>query len=94
MALELKHPAAVAGLLISVFTGLVAALLWLMPKPFTRFEYLIAGTAATALTLLVLLMVLTPGVRETFRRFFQKNRADAPIPSASSRTVRRSEQSS
>jgi len=99
---ELKHPAAVAGLLISLFAGLVAALLWLLPKPFTRFEYMIAGTSATALTLLVVFIILTPGVAVTFRRMFRKHGIDpagpspnpAANPSAKLRTVRRSEQSS
>lgn len=90
MTLELKRPAALAGLLISVFAGLVAALLWLMPKPYTKFEFMIAGTAATALTLLVLFLVLTPGVLDTFRRMFRKHSA----PESIFRTVRRSEQSS
>ena len=94
MTLELKRPAAVAGILISVFAGLVAALLWLLPKPFTRFEYLITGTAATGFTLLVLFLVLTPGAGATFLRMFRKNGLGAMIPSAESRTVRRSEQSS
>ncbi|HMC58251.1 MAG TPA: hypothetical protein VKJ01_03570 [Candidatus Solibacter sp.] len=41
MTLELKNPASVTGLLIAHFPGLVAALLWLMPKPFTKFECMI-----------------------------------------------------
>jgi ABC-type nickel/cobalt efflux system permease component RcnA len=90
VTLELKNPAALAGLLISLFTGLVAALLWLMPKPFSRLEYMIAGTAATALTLLVTLLVLTPGATAMFRRKFRQSGTDA----ARRRTVRRSEQSS
>jgi hypothetical protein len=94
VTLELKRPAAVAGILISVFAGLVAALLWLMPKPFTRFEYLIAGTAATGFTLLVLFFVLTPGVAETFLRMFRKSGMGEIISPAEPRTVRRSEQSS
>ena len=79
MTLEFKRPATLAGLSISVFAGLVAALLWLMPKPATRFEYMIAGTAATALTLLVLFLVLAPGARKAFRRLLSKNRKDAAI---------------
>ena len=51
---------------------------------------MIAGTAATALTLLVLFLVLTPGVLDTFRRMFRKSGAPASV----FRTVRRSEQSS
>ena len=106
VALELKHPASVAVMLISLFAGLVAALLWLLPKPFTRFEYMIAGTAATALTLLMVFLVLTPGVAGTFRRMFRTHvphsGTDAAGPSATHsvddsaklRTVRRSEQSS
>ena len=90
MTLGLKNPAAVAGLLISLFAGLVAALLWLMPRPFTRLEYMIAGSAATALTLLLVLCLLTPGVQAAFRRMFRKNGTEAAMP----RTVRRSEQSS
>lgn len=90
MTLELKRPAAVAGMLISVFAGLVAALLWLMPKPFTRFEYMIAGTAATAFTLFVLFLLLTPGATETFLRFFRKQ----ATAKTARRTVRRSEQPS
>jgi hypothetical protein len=99
VTLELKRPAAMAGILISVFAGLVAALLWLLPKPFTRFEYLITGTAATGFTLLVLFLVLTPGVQDTFLRMFRKKAMDTIIGDAiigedGPRTVRRSEQSS
>jgi len=90
VTLELKRPAALAGLSISVFAALVAALLWLMPKPATRFEYMIAGTAATAVTLLVLFLVLAPGARKAFRRLLSKNRKDAAIP----RTSQKSEKSS
>ena len=90
MTLGLKNPAVVAGLLISLFAGLVAALLWLMPRPYTRLEFMIAGSAATALTLLVAFCVLTPGVQVTFRRLFRKNGSEETMP----RTVRRSEQSS
>jgi uncharacterized membrane protein YozB (DUF420 family) len=95
---EIKRPAAVAVMLISIFAGLVAALLWLMPKPFTRFEYLIAGTAATVFTLLALFLVLTPGASATFRRILRRDGTGADIastgPAASPRTVRRSGQSS
>lgn len=85
-----KHPAAVAGLLISFFAGLVGALLWLMPKPFTRLEYMIAGTAATALCLVMFMLILTRGAPEAFRTMFRRAGAAEPTP----RTVRRSEQSS
>lgn len=87
--LQPKQPAAVAGLLISFFAGLVGALLWLMPKPFTRFEYMIAGAAATSLCLLVCLLILTRGAPEAFRSLFRKGTGNA-----TPRTVRRSEQSS
>jgi hypothetical protein len=49
-----------AGILIGMLAFLISVLLWLMPKPFSRFEYMIAGTAATVSSLLVVFFWLNP----------------------------------
>jgi len=88
--LQPTRPASIAALVISVFAGVVAVLLWLMPKPLTRLEYMIAGAAGTSLCLLPLLLILTRGAPKAFPSLFRRAGRGKTRP----RTVRKSERSS
>lgn len=51
MTLKLKRAVLPAAGTLLVFVALAEWLLWLMPPPHRRFEYMIAGTAATVAAL-------------------------------------------
>jgi hypothetical protein len=54
----MNRPAVMIGSLLLVFALLVALFLLLLPTPYKPFEYMLAGTAATALTLVALFLFL------------------------------------
>jgi hypothetical protein len=51
VTLKFKHAAILAAAGLLVFVALAKCLLWLMPPPLGRLQYMIAGTAATAAAL-------------------------------------------
>jgi len=54
VTIEIKPPVVLIASLILIFTALVGILLWVIPGDRRPFDYLVAGTFATAITLLVL----------------------------------------
>lgn len=56
MTLEIKPPVILIASLILIFTALIGILLWIIPGERQPFDYMVAGTFATAITLLVLFL--------------------------------------
>jgi uncharacterized membrane protein len=53
VTLEIKPPVILLVGLILLFTALIGILLWVIPGERRAFDYMVAGTFATAITLLV-----------------------------------------
>ena len=56
MTIEIKPPAILAASLILIFAVLIGILLWVIPGERQPFDYMVAGTFATAITLVVLFL--------------------------------------
>jgi hypothetical protein len=54
VTLEIKPPVILIAGLILIFTALIGILLWVIPGDRKPFDYMVAGTFATAIILLVL----------------------------------------
>lgn len=54
MTIEIKPSVILMVSLILLFTALIGILLWVIPGERKPFDYMVAGTFATAITLLVL----------------------------------------
>lgn len=54
MTVEIKPQVILIASVILIFTALIGILLWVIPGDRQPFDYMVAGTFATAITLLVL----------------------------------------
>ena len=56
MTLEIKPPVILIAGLILIFAALIGLLLWVIPGERHAFDYMVAGTFATAITLLAVFL--------------------------------------
>ena len=56
MTVEIKPPVVLIASIVLVFSAVIALMLWAIPGDRRPFEYMVAGTFATALTLLVVFL--------------------------------------
>lgn len=56
VTLEIKPPVILIASLILIFVALIAVLLWALPGERRPFDYMVAGTFATAITLVALFL--------------------------------------
>jgi len=57
VTLEIKPPVILIASLILIFTALIGILLWVIPGDRRPFDYMVAGTFATAITLFAIFLV-------------------------------------
>ena len=56
MTIEIKPSVILIALLVLIFSVLIGILLWMIPGDRRPFDYMVAGTFATAITLVVLFL--------------------------------------